>query len=47
MGELKRAQEMRVDDYSRNELRESRAAIQELTSQIQGLQERMSHMNDS
>ena len=36
-----------LDDYSRNELRESRAAIQELTSQIQELPERMSYMNDS
>ena len=37
--ELKRAQEMRIDDFSRNELRESRATIQELTSQRQDLQE--------
>ena len=33
--ELKRAQEMRIDEFSRNELRESHATIQELTSQIQ------------
>ena len=47
MGELKRAQEMRIDEFSRNELRESHATIQELTSQIQGLQERMNCMSDS
>ena len=33
--ELKRAQEMRIDEFSRNELGESHAAFQELTSQIQ------------
>ena len=47
VGELKRAQEMRIDEFSRNELRESHATIQELTSQIQELQERMINMNDS
>ena len=40
VGELKRAQEMRIDEFSRNGLRESHATIQELTSQIQELQER-------
>ena len=39
--ELKRAQEMRFDEFSRHELRESHATFQELTSQIQELQERM------
>ena len=39
--ELKRAQEMRIDEFSRNELRESHATIQELTSQIQELHESM------
>ena len=38
---------MRIDDFSRNELRESHATIQELTSQIQELQERMHYMNGS
>ena len=38
---------MRIDDFSRNALRESHASIQELTSQIQELQERMNYMNDS
>ena len=33
--ELNRAQEMRIDEFSRNELRESHAIVQELTSQIQ------------
>ena len=45
--ELKRAQEMRIDELSRNELRESHATTQEITSQIQELQERMYYMNDS
>ena len=39
--ELKRAKEMRTDEFSRNELRESHATIQELASQVQELQERM------
>ena len=34
VGELKRAQEMRTDEFSRNELRESHATLQELPSQI-------------
>ena len=45
--ELKRAQEMRIDEFSRHELRESPATIQKLASQIQELQERMNYMNDS
>ena len=47
VGELKRAQEMRIDEFSRNELGEGHATIQEFTSQIQELQERMNYMNDS
>ena len=47
MGELKRAQEMRIDEFSRNELRQSHATIQELTSQIQKWQESMNYMNVS
>ena len=43
--ELKRAQEMRFDEFSRRELRESHATFQELTSQIQELQERMIQEN--
>ena len=38
---------MRVDEFSRHELSENHATIQELTSQIQALQDRMNHMNDS
>ena len=39
--ELRRSQELRIDEFSRNELRESHATFQELTSQIQKLQGRM------
>ena len=42
--ELKRAQELRVDEFSVQELRESLATFQELTLQIQKLQERMNCM---
>ena len=45
--ELQRAQEMRIDEFSRNELRGSNATIQELTSQVQELQERRNSLNDS
>ena len=45
--ELKRAQEVRIDEFSRDELRESQATFQELTSQIQELQERVNFANDS
>ena len=38
---------MRIDEFSRNELRESHETLQELASQIQELQERMKYMNDS
>ena len=34
-------------EFSKNELRDSHATIQELTSQVQELQERMNNMNDS
>ena len=37
---------MRIDNCSRQELRESQATIQELTSQIQELQEKVNLMND-
>ena len=37
--EMKRAEEVRIDEISRNELIECQAAIQKLTSQIQELQE--------
>ena len=38
---------MRIDEFSRNELREGHATTQELTSQIQELQKRINHMKDS
>ena len=44
---MKRAQEMRIDEFSRHELIESQATIQELTSQIQELQEKVNLMNVS
>ena len=44
---MKRAQEMRIDEVSRYELREGHVAVQELTSQIHELQERMIYINDS
>ena len=47
MEELKRAQEMRVDELSIHILRETHATIKELTSQMQELQEKMNYMNDS
>ena len=43
---MKRAQELRVDDFSAQKLRESHETIQRLTSQVQELQDRMSHLND-
>ena len=46
VGELKKAKEMRTDEFSRNELRESHATKEELTSQTQEFQERMNYMND-
>ena len=47
MGEMKRAQELRVDEFSVQKLSESHETIQRLTSQIQELQERVNSMNDS
>ena len=47
MGELKRVQELRVDEFSVQQLRESHDTIQRLTSQLQELQERVNCMNDS
>ena len=41
MGELKRARDLRVDDFCVQKLRESHDTIQGLTSQIQELQERV------
>ena len=47
MGELTRAQELRVDEFTVRKLRGSHDTIQNLTSQIQELQERVKCMNDS
>ena len=47
MGELKRGQELRVDEFSVQKLRGSHETTQRLTSQIQELQERVNYLNDS
>ena len=47
MGEMKRDQEPRVDEFSVQKLRESHETIQRLTSRVQELQERMNYWNDS
>ena len=47
MEELRRAQELRVDEFSAQKLRESHDTMQKLTSQIQELQESVNCMNDS
>ena len=39
MGEVKRAQELRVDEFFVQKLRESHETIQRLTSQLQEMQE--------
>ena len=43
--ELKRAQEMRIDEFSRQELRENQGTIRELTSQMLEWQARVNLMN--
>ena len=47
MGEIKRAQEHRVDEVSVQKLRKNHETIQQLTSQMQQMQEQMNSMNDS
>ena len=47
MEELRRVQELRVDEFSVQKLRESHDTIQKLTSQIQELQERVNCTCDS
>ena len=47
MGELKRAQELRVDEFYVQKLRESHDTKQRLTSRMQELQERVNCMSDS
>ena len=46
MGEVKRAQESRVEEFSAQKLRESHDTIQRLTSQVQEIQDRMNCLND-
>ena len=48
LGEMKRAQELRVDEFSVLKLRESHETIQRLiTSQLQSMQEQMNSMDGS
>ena len=47
MEELKRVQELRVDEFSRSRLIENQDAINELTARIQELQNEVNCMNDS
>ena len=47
MGEIKRAQEQRIDKVSVQNLRENHETIQQLTSNLQQMQEQMNSMNDS
>ena len=46
MGEMKRAHELGVEEFSVQKLRASHKTIQRLTSQVQDLQERMNYLND-
>ena len=46
MGEMKRAQELRVDEVSVQKLRENHETIQKLTPELQEMQEQMNSMND-
>ena len=47
MGQMKRAQELRVDEVSVQKWREKHETTQKLTSQLQEMQEQMNSMNDS
>ena len=47
LGEMKRAQDLRVDEFSVKKLRKSHETIQRLTAQLQSVQVRMNSMNDS
>ena len=47
MGQMKRAQELRVDEVSLQKLRENHETMQKLTSQLQEMQEQMRSMSDS
>ena len=47
MEELKRVQELRIDEFSRRRLIENQDIINELTARIQELQNEVNCMNDS
>ena len=47
VGDMKRAQELRVDEFSVQKLRYSHETIQRLTSQMQEMQEQMNSKSDS
>ena len=47
MGEIKRAQEQRIDEVSVQKLRENHETIQQLTSQLLQIQEQLNSMDDS
>ena len=47
LGEMKRAQELRVDEFSVQKIRDSHETIQKLTSQLQSMQEQMNSVDDS
>ena len=46
MEDMKKAQELRVDEVSVQKLRENHETIQKLTSQLQEMHEHMNSMND-
>ena len=47
MGEIKIAQELRVDEVSMQKLREDHETIQQLISKLQQMQAQMNSMSDS
>ena len=47
IGEMNRAQEPRLDEFSLQKLKGSHESVQRLTSQLQEMQERMNSMSDS
>ena len=47
LGEMKRAQEQRVDEFSVQKLRENHETIQKLISQLQEMQDQMNSMTFS
>ena len=46
-GEMQRAQELRVEEFSVQKLRESHETIQRVTSQMKEMQGQMNSVNDS